>query len=255
MSDEEIDDDNADLASADQADPNTDPDPNSNAEKDSGPDQEEEQGPGCLPAVLAATVLMGITFLVICAGGTWYIYQHRDVIALRTVETAFIPAVEQSLMEPEEKAATVQLLRDFGDEIKRGQVEPWQASGAMERITRLPIVEWGQLRAVEAFARSKPADFDDAQLVQFKRLRKGVELGKLTNIDFKHILESVTEPDRSLSGFSLVDPLTVDAVTAVIERAEIISNGIDAPAEPTTDVTIDTIVRRQIEAGLDKGGF
>ena len=214
----------------------------------------DDEGPGCLPAVLAASVLLGIFSLVICAGGTWFIYQNRDQLALRSVRGAFVPAVEQSLLEPEEKAATVELLNDFGDELERGQIESWQASGVMQRITRLPIIEWGQLRAVDAFVRSH-SEFSEDDAIQFHRLRKGVERGDLTTIDFQHILSPVTQPDQSPSGRSLTDPLEVEAIRQVIEQARLVADRAEISKEPQTDVTIDTIVRRQIDAGLEQGSY
>ena len=215
----------------------------------------EDEGPGCLPAILAASVLLGIFSLVTCAGGTWYIYQHREVIAFQSLREGFIPGLEQSFLEPDEKAETIKLLDDLCDEIERGKVESAQASAAMERITALPMFEWGFVRAVEAFARSKPDEFSDDDLTQFRRLRRGAELGKLRSIDFRHILETVTQADRSFSQMALIEPLEPDAVRQVIERARKLADRSDVAAEPQSDPSLDTILRRQIETGIEKGGF
>ncbi|MEL6110867.1 MAG: hypothetical protein AAFU85_33085 [Planctomycetota bacterium] len=215
----------------------------------------EDEGPGCLPAILAASVLLGIFSLVICAGGTWYIYQHREVIAFQSLREGFIPGLEQSFLEPEEKAETVKLLDDLCDEIERGNVESSQASAAMERITALPMFEWGLVRAVEAFARAKPDEFSDDDLMQFRRIRRGAELGKLRSIDFRHILETVTQAERSFSQMALIEPLQLDAVQQVVERARKMADRSQVAADPQSDPTLDTILRRQIETGLEKGGF
>ena len=62
---------------------------------------ESDEGPGCLPAIMAASALIGIVMLVLCAGGTWFLYGKRAEFALRTTRGSLIPAIEQSLLKPE----------------------------------------------------------------------------------------------------------------------------------------------------------
>ena len=234
-------------------DPESDP-TNSAAESDPATDPSDE-GPGCLPAVLALLVLSGIVGLVTCAVGTWYIYQNREQIALRSIEGAFVPALEQSLLEPEEKANTIKLLQSFGEDIRRGEVESWQASGVMQRLTRLPIFQWGKIRAVESHVLANADAFEPDAAMQFVRIRRGVELDKITSIDFDHILQPVVEPDRSAAGNSLIDPLDSTLVVEVISRAKVAADRAGVVDQPKGDPTIDTLVRRQIDAGLKEGSF
>ena len=227
----------------------------SSAEDNSIEDNSADEGAGCLPALLAMAVLSGIISLVVCAVGTWFIYQNRDQLALRSVRGAFVPAIEQSLLEPEEKTQTVEMLREFADDIERGKVEAWQASGVMQRITRLPIFQWGQVRALERYVAARPDDFESDALVQFRRLRRGVERGDLTTIDFQHILSPAVEVDDSPSGSSLLDPIEVERVREVVKRARGAADRSGVAPDPRQDVTIDTLVRRQIEAGIEEGSF
>ncbi len=216
---------------------------------------DQEQGPGCMPAILAATVLMGIVGFVSCGFLTWLIFQKQDVLALRSLQGSFIPAVEQSLLEPDEKAETVRLLNEVADELERGRIEGWQASGVMQRLQRLPVLEWGQLRRIEVFVEDRGDEFPDDAAVQFERLRKGVELGKVTTIDFQHILSPVLRVQPGSENAMLAEPLQVDAVADVVQRARLVADRSNVSENPKSDVGIDTLVRRQIEAGIKEGSY
>ncbi len=215
----------------------------------------QDQGPGCMPAILAATVLMGIVGFVSCGFLTWLIFQKQDVLALRSLQGSFIPAVEQSLLEPEEKAETVRLLNEFADELERDRIEGWQASGVMQRLQRLPVLEWGQLRRVEAFVEARPKEFADDAAVQFDRLRKGVEQGNVTTIDFQHILTPVLRVQPESDAAELNEPLQIETVADVIQRARLVADRSNVSENPKSDVGIDTLVRRQIEVGIKEGTY
>lgn len=216
---------------------------------------DDDQGPGCMPAILAAAVLMGIVGFVFCGFMSWLIFQKQDVLALRAMRGSYIPAVEQSLLAPEEKSKTVEMLDEFADELERGRLEGWQASGVLQRLNRLPVLEWGQMRRVEAFVDSHPDDFADDASVQFDRLRKGVEQNDVTSLDFRDILSAVLQSVPNSDQPELVETLSVDAVQDVVERARLVADRSDVPDNPKSDVGIDTLVRRQIEAGIKQGTY
>ena len=208
-----------------------------------------------MPAILAGTALMGIVGFVFCGFMTWLIFQKQDELALRAVKGNLIPAIEQSYLEPDEKKATVEHLQEFADQLERKQVEGWQASGVMQRLSRLPLLQWGHLRRIEAFIDEHPDDFEDDATVQFARLRKGVERNDVTTIDFLHILSPVLEPSGNQQEAPLVDPLEIAAVADVVQRARLVADRSEVDAEPKNDVGIDVLVRRQIEAGLEQGTY
>ena len=218
-------------------------------------DAREDEGPGCMPAILASMVLMGIVGFLTCGVMTWLIFEKQDELALRSMRGSFIPAVEQSLLEPEEKAATVKLLNTFADELERGRLEGWQASGVMQRMTRLPVLQWGQIRRIEKFVDDHPDQFSAGDSLQFVRLRKGVERDKITTIDFVHILTPVLQSDPGNEEAQLVEPLAVDSVREVVKRARTSADRGEVEPTPKDDVGIDTLVRRQIEAGIQKGTY
>jgi len=220
-----------------------------------GADEGADEGAGCMPAILAATALMGIVGCIVCGFMTWLIFQKQDELALRSMRGSFIPAVEQSLLAPEEKTKTVELLNEFADELERGRLEGWQASGVMQRMTRLPILQWGQIRRVETFVDDHPDDFPADDSVQFDRIRKGVERDDITTIDFRHILSPVLRSDPSREEDQLVDSLDVESVTDVVQRARIVADRAKVEASPKADVGLDILVRRQIDDGIKKGTY
>ena len=68
----------------------TDPAPESNQEpsnetRDPSEEPEVDHGPGWLPAVMAAVVLMGIVGCILCAFTTWVLFQKRTELAIRTL--------------------------------------------------------------------------------------------------------------------------------------------------------------------------
>lgn len=222
----------------------------------SAPDAQNsvDEGAGCLPGILAAGALMGIIGFIFCGFMTWLIFQKQDQLALRSLQ-GLIPAIEQSLLEPQEKTKTVEQLADFAEDLERGKYEGWQASGVMQRLARLPVLQWGQIRSVEQFVDANPDEFILDASLQFDRLRKGVENDKITTIDFAHILSPVLKTDVSQLEAELVDPLEISAVQQVVARARQAADRAKVALQPKTDVTIDTLVRRQIDAGIVEGAF
>lgn len=214
-----------------------------------------DEGVGCLPGILAAAALMGIVGFVFCGFMTWLIFQKQDQLALRAMQGNFIPAVEQSLLEPGEKTRTVELLGEFAEDLERGKYEGWQASGVMQRLARLPVLQWGQIRVVEQFVDANPDDFEPDASPQFDRLRKGVENDNVTTIDFSHILAPVLKTDVSQLEADLVEELEIEAVRDVVQRARLVADRAKVASMPKSDVTIDILVRRQIDAGITEGSF
>lgn len=218
-------------------------------------DDRTDEGPGCMPAILATSLLMGVVGFIFCGFMTWLIFQKQDVLALRSMRGSYIPAVEQSLLAPEEKAKSVKLLNEFADDLERGKLEGWQASGVMQRMSRLPVLQWGQIRRVEKFVDDHPDDFAEDDSLQFDRLRKGVERNDVTTIDFIHILSPVLQSDHQSEAAPLNDTLDIESVKEVVQRARIASDRGAVEASPKDDVSLDTLVRRQIEAGIEKGTY
>ena len=47
--------------------------------------QEDNQGPGWLPALMAGSVILGIAGFICCGVSTWVLFQKRTELAVRTL--------------------------------------------------------------------------------------------------------------------------------------------------------------------------
>ena len=224
------------------------------------PDQQDlevespDEGPGWMPAILAATVLMGIVGFVVCAFSTWILYQQRSQFAIRTLRGALIPQVEQGRLDPETKSAVIAELEQFAGDLERGQHENWQAAGAMTRLVKIPIHQWGEVQAVEVIIQNNPdADPTDA-LKQLSRLLRAAELGKANSIDFESVLEPVrvADPDAP-TRFSLKQPPDSESIAETVQRAKLVADRAEIPDQRFEKVRLAAIVRREIERGINEG--
>ncbi|WP_372726019.1 hypothetical protein [Novipirellula sp.] len=215
----------------------------------------EEQGPGWMPAILAATLLMGMAGFIFCGVSTWFLFQKRGEMAVRTIRGSYIPDIEQSRLSPEQKKLIVKRLETFAGSVERKEYENWQASGVMQRLQRLPVLQWGELAAVESFVQQQDEGDTEESLKQISRLRRATELDKATSFDFEDVLSPVHEPADNALGRQLMQPLTNAAVNEVIVRAKLVADRSEVPDEMFTDIAIDAIVQEQINAGIAAGGF
>ena len=216
-----------------------------------------DEGPGCMPAVLAATALMGIVGFIFCAFSAWFLFQKRTDLAVRTLQGSFIPQLEQSYLEPATKAAVVAEVEAVVKDLQRGRYENEQAGNIMLRLQRLPMLPWGELQAVEAYLEAKSDDEESVRdgLRQISRLKRGVELGEITSFDFEDLLQSVRRVDAgSPTGSSLKQPLADEMVKDVIDRARLLADRAEVP-DQSFDVQLESIVSREIEEAAAGAGF
>jgi hypothetical protein len=217
--------------------------------------RQEDEGPGWMPAILAGTLLLSIGGFVCCGISTWVLFQKRTELAIRTLRGSYVPALEQSLLDPQEKSEVLDLIGSFASDLERGKYENWQAAGVMQRLQRLPVLQWGQLAAIERFIEKSDSSAKEQALLQLSRLRQAVQMGKATSFDFDDVLQPVLELDQqSPSGRRLIQPLTPDGVKRVVDRAESAADHAQVPEERFI-VTIGSLVRREIDAGISEGGF
>jgi hypothetical protein len=218
-------------------------------------DEQPDEGPGWMPAILAGTVLMGILGFITCAFSTWVLFQNRTELAIRTCDT-YVTTLEQSLLEPQTKSVVIDQIKSLAADMKRGKYEDWQSAGIMQRLQRLPVAQWGDLQAVQAVL-AKSSDENRAdQLKQLTRLQRAVELGKVTSFDFEDILAPVREADpNSPTGYRLIQPLQTDQLAEVALRAKLSADRSEVPDQVFDNVQIETIVRREIEQGASQGTY
>lgn len=222
---------------------------------------DDGQGPGWMPAVLAAMALLGIIGFIFCAFSTWVLFQKRTEFAIRTLEGAYLLQLEQSQLDPQSKSLVIGEINSLIDDLRRGKYENWQAAGIMQRLQRLPVLQWGELQAVDAFLRDAGEDqLSDEERQrgrrELSRLGRAVETGKATSFDLEDVLEPIRRPSAtSPSGFDLALPLQTQGVQEVVRRAKLLSDRSGIPEEDFPEIRIDTILRREIQQGASVGSF
>jgi hypothetical protein len=225
------------------------------AESSPQADPSDDEGPGWMPIIVATTLLLGILMFIGCGLATWILFGKRTELAIRTLRSTYIPEVEQSLIQPDEKRAAVDQLEELALDLERGKYENWQAGGVMQRLVRLPVLQWGELSAIEAYVEKNFGDDAEAAIKQLARLRRAVELDKATSLDFQDVLKPALVLDESSQGPRLKEKLSRPAVEDVVRRAKLVSDRCGVPEKDFPDVKIDAMIRRQIEAGLREGSL
>ncbi|MCM2371614.1 hypothetical protein [Aporhodopirellula aestuarii] len=219
------------------------------------PAEESDDSPGCLPAVVAGTLLMGIVAAVLCGVTTWILFQKRAEIAVRTLE-GFVPMIEQSLLEPEDKAEVVKQFEALIKEMSAPDYPPAAAAAIMQRVVRLPIPHWGELDAVESFVeKNYEGDELERALTDLSRIRKAIEVNRATVFDIIDVLEPVAVVDDTTGARSIKTKLTRKDVDQVIERAGLLAERAKIEDQRFPRVNMSTILRQEIKAAKTEGGY
>jgi len=215
-----------------------------------------DDGAGCFPAVLAATLLMGIVMFVMFGFAGYIIFQKRGDLAIRTLRGTMVVELEQSRLAPEDKAAVIGRLKKLADDIESGQYENWQAGGAMNRLIRAPLLRWGDLVAVNAWATTDgnltPEQSADVHK-QITRFFRAAELDRALATDLQDILLPVTGSDPAMMLGTLKDTLTTADVLEVGGRAKNVAMRAQIPDQTFDDVSLPEVVDQWIDTGLADG--
>lgn len=215
---------------------------------------EEPQSAGCLPAILAATLLMGIVCFVVFGFSAWLIFQKRGDLASRTLRATLIPQLEQSRLEPDEKQQVIGQLNDLADDLDAGLYENWQAGGIMQRLIDTPLIRWGDLVAVESWILKQwPEDRGAEARKQITRFFRAVELEKAGARDIHDVLAPVAGPPNAMGFVGLNPQLTDPQVEDVVQRAKLVADRAQIPDQTYEAVSLARVVRRQIEIGGREG--
>lgn len=216
-----------------------------------------DDGPGWLPAIMAATVLMGILGFLFCAFSTWLLFQRRTELATRTIRDAYLPEIEQSYLDPLTKKEVAGEISQLATDLENGKYENWQSAGILQRLQRVPVLQWGRLTAVSEFYRQhEGVKSEQIALVDrgLSRMKRAIELDRLTSFDLQDILEPALIADpKSPSAFSLIQPLTIKASEKVFDRMRLWLEDSKIPDEDFEGVAIVDVVRKAIRTGAEKG--
>ena len=216
-----------------------------------------DDGPGWLPAIMAGTVLMGILGFLFCGFSTWVLFQRRTELATRTIRDAYLPELQQSYLDPDTKRDVVAVISQLATDLENGKYENWQSAGILQRLQRIPVLQWGRLTAVKAFYEPKLADDPDRLATinrQMRRLQQGIQTDRLTSFDLQDVLEPVLEPDpKSPSAYSLIQPMTIKSAEQVFDRVRLWLEDSKIPDEDFDEVSLAKVLQNAIETGAAQG--
>lgn len=225
---------------------------------DSGVDggiEQADEGAGCLPAIVACTLLLGIAAAVFCGVTTWILFQKRSEIAVRTLQ-GFVPVIEQSLLEPDDKAKVIEQFETLINEMSVPDFPPSVAAAIMQRIVRLPIPHWGELDAVETYVQEnfKDPERERAQ-IELSRIRRAIQTEQATVRDIIDVLEPVALVNDEDDSRTLKPKLTQQDVREVIVRAKVLADRARIEDKLFPKIEMSTILRQQIKTAKSDGGF
>ena len=214
----------------------------------------EPESAGCFPAVLAATILMGIVLFLTFGLAGYLIFQKRGDLAVRTLRASIIPELAQSRLDPETKQAVIEQLEMVAKDIDDKRLENWQAGGVMNRLVRSPLLRWGDLVAVDAWAEVNlpQADYDEFHK-QVSRFFRAAELDRAIASDLQDLLVTVTVSDPTTALGRLKSELVEADVLEVAVRARIVAIRAEIPDQSFEKVSLPKIVERLIETGMSDG--
>ncbi|TWU16046.1 hypothetical protein [Allorhodopirellula heiligendammensis] len=214
-----------------------------------------DEGPGCLPAIVAGTLLLGIAAAVICGVTTWILFQKRSEIAVRTLQ-GFVPMIEQSLLEPHDKAKVIEQFEGLIKEIGAPDYPPTQAAAIMQRVVRLPITHWGELDAIEMYIQENFEDPDKQQAItELSRVRSAIQTNQATVFDIIDVVEPVVIVDEKTGTRTLKSKIVPQDVRGVILRAKILADRAKIEDKRFPRIEMSTILRQEIKTAKTEGGF
>lgn len=209
---------------------------------------------GCFPAVLAATVLLGMVMFLTFGFAGYLIFQKRGDLAVRTLRGTILPEIEQSRLDPRTKQSVMESLTKLAEDIESEKLENWQAGGAMNRLVRSPLLRWGDLAAVDAWASENlPADEYAEFHKQVTRFFRGAELDRVISTDIHDVLVTVTAGEPGMMLGRLESPLVASDVREVGLRAKLVADRAEIPDQVFENVSLPQIVDRLIEVGTREG--
>ena len=214
----------------------------------------EPPPPGCMPAIIAITLLVGMLFAIAFAFAGWLIFQKRSDLAVRTLRGTVVPELQQSRLEPEEKRVVVGQLTDLPDDLERGMYENWQAGGIMQRLITSPLMRWGDLQTLERWAADHlPADEREDAQRQISRFFRAVELDRVVARDIHDVLGPVSSQEDSRGFVQLRPQFSHAEVLEVIQRARLVADRAEVPDQTFPPVSLPQFINRQIELGSRTG--
>ncbi len=167
---------------------------------DSAPEVRGTDAVGCFPAVMAASVLMGIAMFITFAFAAWLIFQKRGDLAVRTIRATIVSELEQSRLDAKTKSEVISQLRFLADDIEAGQIDNKQAVNVLQQLLQSPLLRWGDLTALDEWVKANASEEESTAFHRdCTRFFRAAELGKANAADLQDILAPVSEAPPELT--------------------------------------------------------
>ncbi len=165
----------------------------------SAPEARGTDSVGCFPAVMAASVLMGIVMFLTFAFAAWVIFQKRGDLAIRTIRATIVSELEQSRLDAKTKSEVISQLRFLADDIEGGRISDKQAVNVLQQLLQSPLMRWGDLTALDEWVKANAtAEQSEAFHRDCTRFFRAAELDKANAADLQDILTRCRKPLRKL---------------------------------------------------------
>ena len=207
----------------------------------SAPEVRGTDAVGCFPAVMAASVLMGIAMFITFAFATWLIFQKRGDLAVRTIRATIVSELEQSRLDAKTKSEVISQLRFLADDIEAGRVEDKQAVNVLQQLLQSPLLRWGDLTALDEWVKANGSADEAASFHRdCTRFFRAAELGKANAADLQDILAPVSEAPPGAYLYKLKTEIEPADWAEVQTRCRIIAKRAEVPDQVFDDVLLTT---------------
>lgn len=210
---------------------------------------------GCFPAVMAASVLMGIVMFITFAFAAWVIFQKRGDLASRTVRATIVSELEQSRLDAKTKSELITELRNFADDIDAARVSDKQAVDVLQKLLQSPMLRWGDLAALDDWVKANAtADQSAAFHRDCTRFFRAAELEKANAADLQDILAPASETSPGVYLSKLKANIEPADWAEVQTRCRIVAERAEVPDQVFDDVLLTRIIQRYIDSASVDGG-
>ena len=194
-------------------------------------EKEVPLAPACMVVVIIACVVMS----VLCAFGSWYFSQNEHLNAARALREQLVPWVQQSPLEPTDKATIIDELSELAMQMENKELDPGQLRRLRFRLTDNPVLLWGFVQAaigkINQSSELTEIEKEQANLTADRLLRL-VSENKLTRSALEFILQTVTLARSDGSGLVVKDNPTTEELRTFVKRGTDQADGLRSPSEP-----------------------
>lgn len=206
------------------------------------------------PACLIVVIIFAVIMSVVCAFLSWYINQNQSENAARALKEQLIPWVEQSALEPTDKAAISSELNELARQMEAKELNEGELRRLRFCLTDNPVLMWGFVQAAVGKIQQSTelTELEKEQASQTAdRLLRLVSEAKLTRSALEFTLQTVTLARSDGSGLVVKDNPTTEDLRTFIKRGAQQADGLKASTE-AYDKSPAQVFRMMLDAAMEE---